>query len=75
MNKTKYKIIIPVLALVMGTFACSKAFLTKNPLGRLSPATLANLAGVNRLLIGAYSMLDGQGGAVSGNNFATGPDN
>ena len=75
MNKTKYKIIIPVLALVMATFACSKAFLTKNPLGSLSPSTLANLAGVNRLLIGAYSMLDGQGGAVSGNNFATGPDN
>jgi starch-binding outer membrane protein, SusD/RagB family len=75
MNKTKYKIIIPLLALIVASVACSKSFLTKNPLGALSPASVANLAGVNKLLIGAYSMLDGQGGAVSGNNFATGPDN
>ena len=75
MNKTKYKIIIPVFAMVMATFACSKAFLTKNPLGVISPATLANKAGINQLLIGAYSMLDGQGGSVSGNTFASGPDN
>ena len=75
MNKTKYKIIIPVLASVMAMYACSKSFLDKNPIGTISPATLSNLAGVNQLLIGAYSMLDGQGGAVSGNAFQNGPDN
>jgi starch-binding outer membrane protein, SusD/RagB family len=75
MNKTKYKIIIPLFASIVAMAACSKAFLTKNPIGYLSPASVANLSGVNKLLIGAYSMLDGQGGAVSGNNFATGPDN
>ncbi len=44
-------------------FACSKKFLTETPQGVYSPGTLANRAGVEGLLVGAYSMLDGQGGA------------
>src|ERR1700710_1417592 len=75
MNKTNYKIIIPLVASIVAVVACTKSFTTKNPLGYLSPSSVANLSGVNKLLIGAYSMLDGQGGSVSGNNFATGPDN
>jgi hypothetical protein len=75
MNKTKYKVIILLCVVVLAVIACSKSFTEKNPIGALSPAQVTNLSGLNRLLIGAYSMLDGQGGAVSGNNFATGPDN
>ncbi len=41
--------------------ACSKSFLNKEPQGSTSDATLANKAGVEGLLIGAYSLLDGEG--------------
>jgi len=46
--------------------ACSKNFLEKKPLGPTSSITLATKAGVNGLLIGAYSMLDGWGGPDMG---------
>jgi hypothetical protein len=42
--------------------ACSKNFLKTEPFGSTSGSTLANKAGVEGLLIGAYSMLDGVGG-------------
>lgn len=42
--------------------SCKKSFLEKNPQGSVSETTLANKAGVNGLLIGAYSLLDGIGG-------------
>jgi len=44
-------------------FACNKQFLDKKPLGALSQSSLANKTGVDGVLIGAYAMLDGQGGA------------
>lgn len=53
--------------------ACSKSFLEKSPLGTLDEATLANRKGVDGLLIGAYSMLDGYGGA--GGSFYSPPSN
>ncbi len=46
-------------------FACQKDFLEISPKGSLDGAILANAAGVNTLLIGAYSMVDG----VSANGF------
>lgn len=68
MKKTKIKILIPVLlAALTILYACSKKFLDKAPLGSLNPSTLANAAGVNGLLIGAYSALDGFG--VAGNGW------
>ena len=42
--------------------SCSNSFLEKQPQGSTSDITLANSAGVNGLLIGAYSLLDGLGG-------------
>lgn len=41
--------------------SCSKSFLEKNPVGPVTESTLATREGVNGLLIGAYSMLDGVG--------------
>jgi starch-binding outer membrane protein, SusD/RagB family len=64
MERTKLKIIIPgVLALLVLLIACSKNYLTVPAQGGLSQATLANDAGVQGLLIGAYSVLDGIGAA------------
>ncbi len=65
MKRIQYKLIIPsTLAFVALVFACNKSFLDKPALGALSQATLANKTGVDGLLIGAYSMLDGEGGAA-----------
>jgi hypothetical protein len=41
---------------------CKKSFLEVTPLGLLTETTLATKAGVNGLLIGAYSLLDGSPG-------------
>src|SRR6187399_1902327 len=65
MKKLKYRIIIP-LSLVgfLVVYACSKSFTDIGyPVGTINPQTLGNKLGVRGLLIGAYSMLDGIGGA------------
>src|SRR6476469_2230634 len=67
MKRIKIKIaagIVVTASVVM--FACNKDFLEKAPLGALDPGTLANGPGVQGLLIGAYSLLDGYGGAGAG---------
>lgn len=48
------------------TYSCSKSFLEKRPLGSLDENTLANKKGVEALLVGAYSVLDGfiDGGGI-----------
>lgn len=67
MKNIKFRIlIIGSAALLTLLYACSKKFLEKAPLGTLDEVTLANKAGVEGLLIGAYSMLDGYGGAAGG---------
>ncbi len=53
------------LCLLVFLSACKKDFLEKKPQGTLSETTLANKAGVNGLLIGAYSLLDGVGGPTA----------
>ena len=60
------KIFILVAAIAMVAYACKKSFLDKAPLGQLDPSALANKNGVNGLLIGAYALLDGFGGAGGG---------
>ncbi|MEP6683327.1 MAG: RagB/SusD family nutrient uptake outer membrane protein [Parafilimonas sp.] len=66
----KYKIIFPIcIALIGLLYACSKDFLSKPPLGALNPGVLASKAGVNDLLIGAYSLLDGEGSVTVGANW------
>lgn len=63
----KLRIIGCLVILAVLTNACKKNFLEIGPLGLLSEATLANKAGVNGLLVGAYSVLDGEPG---GNDMA-----
>ncbi|CCH01572.1 RagB/SusD domain protein [Fibrella aestuarina BUZ 2] len=52
------KILLSVFCLTMAT-ACSDQFLDVQPKAALAVTTLQNKAGVNALLIGAYSLLDG----------------
>lgn len=74
MKKINFKILIAGCLAIMVTFyACKKAFLEKAPLGTLDESVLATNAGVQGLLIGAYSQLNGFGGAGSG--FYSGPSN
>lgn len=66
MKKIHYKYLIPsVFALTVILFACKQSFLNKQPVGTLNQSILANQTGVQGLLIGAYSLLDGEGGNVN----------
>src|SRR5215475_1220955 len=59
MRKIHFKYIALAGSLAALTiYSCNKT-LNKPPVGSLSPSVLANKAGVDGLLIGAYSMLDG----------------
>jgi len=51
-------------------FSCGKKYLEKKPLGLLDESAYANKRGVEGLLIGAYSLLDGIGGRNSSWNSA-----
>jgi starch-binding outer membrane protein, SusD/RagB family len=68
MKRIKYnKLLIPGgLALIALLLACGKNFLNKPPLGVLSPSIVANSAGVQGILIGAYSDLTGEGTSQGG---------
>jgi hypothetical protein len=62
MKNKKFKLIITLfMACVFLAYACKKSFLNVPSYGTLSQSTLATKAGVEGLLIGAYSMLDGTG--------------
>ncbi len=81
MSLKKYIAIFSGLA-IAGTAliaGCSKGFLTKDPLGTLIPTQVNNATGVQSLLNGAYSALDGQGQNVTaiagGNPWETSPSN
>src|SRR5947209_9538877 len=70
----KYKFIIPAALLLIVITACKRSFLDKPPLGTLNPQIVATKAGVQGLLIGAYSLVDGEGmGGFDG--FASGASN
>src|SRR4030088_1828610 len=74
MKKINYKILLPLcFILVITIVACSKGFLDKKPLGTLNPSVMASEAGVQGLLIGAYSLVDGEG--APGDGFASGASN
>jgi hypothetical protein len=71
MKKLQAKLIVPlVILLVSLVYACRKDILNRPILQSLSPAILANKAGVESLLIGTYSLLDGVGGIGGGINAA-----
>jgi len=74
MKKIKFKFLIPTILLVIVVLAaCNKNFLDKPPLGTLNPSIMATPAGVQGLLIGAYSLVDGEG--AKGDGFASGASN
>ncbi len=74
MKKIKRKfLILSSLAIIVVVVACSKKFLDKPPLGTLNPQIMANQKGVQGLLIGAYSLVDGEG--TAGDGFASGASN
>ncbi|WP_431214806.1 RagB/SusD family nutrient uptake outer membrane protein [Puia sp. P3] len=75
MRLLKYKYLIPGLIVAATGAACSHSFLDKTPAGALQSSQLANKAGVSSLLIGAYSMLDGEGAATQGNQYGSGASN
>ena len=61
MKRLKYKLIVLVGILGLVTFyACKKSFLDRSPQGALNPAILANNAGVQTILVGAYHALLGE---------------
>jgi starch-binding outer membrane protein, SusD/RagB family len=75
MKRAKYKsFIIGGLAVVAIAVACKKSFLERPPLGTLNPEIVATEAGIQGILIGAYSVVDGEpGGGLGG--FASGISN
>jgi len=79
MKRVEIKIITGVAVTVSAVavmYACNKDFLEKAPLGTLDPATLANKPGVDGLLIGAYSVLDGYGaGGDAGSGWESAASN
>ncbi len=62
----KYTIFLAFLLLLGG---CNENFLEQRPIGALDETVLATESGVNGLLIGAYSLLDGNGSVGSGDSF------
>ena len=74
MKKIKFRVLLPFFLIVIITIAaCGKSFLDKKPLGTLNPTIVASEAGVQGLLIGAYSLVDGEG--APGDGFASGASN
>ena len=76
MKKNILKIFIVVLGIAF-VVSCSKSFLDNKPIGVLDQNILSDLNGVQGLLVGAYSLLDGNGGGVnqwsaSGDNWVYG---
>ncbi len=69
MKKTQLKYIAP---LIMGSlctiYACKRSFLDQQPIAKINLTQVSNAAGINGLLIGTYSLLDGVGGIGGGSN-------
>jgi len=71
MKKLQVKLFIPLaLLLVCLVYACQKNMLNRPILAQLSPNIVANKTGVESILIGTYSLLDGVGGQGGGINAA-----
>lgn len=74
----KKKIIFSVLSvglLLSILYACSKDYLDTAPTGLLLNEVVANEAGVNALLVGAYAALDGQINGTDGASWAASVSN
>jgi starch-binding outer membrane protein, SusD/RagB family len=79
MKTSRYIIMLTVLGIISSTYSCKKSYLVSPQTGTISPELLQTKAGVDGLLVGAYSALraieaDGQafGG---GDSWQASPDN
>ncbi|MCO5936331.1 RagB/SusD family nutrient uptake outer membrane protein [Mucilaginibacter sp. RB4R14] len=71
----KLKVLIPAtLVLLGGSYSCKK-YLDQAPISALIPSVLATRTGVDGVLIGAYSLVDGVFNGQSGAPWETGTDN
>jgi hypothetical protein len=71
----KYIVLLSSMVLALVS-ACSDSFLDVTPKASLSAETLYNKAGVNALLVGAYSLLDGWATAEGAyRSYQSAPDN
>lgn len=70
--KTNYIFLI-IIFLFSGLMSCNEDFLEQQPIGSYSNDILGNREGVNALLIGAYSYLNGEFGGPGGGLLATAP--
>lgn len=61
LNMRKPAVYVAALCLCLMVNACSEDFLERPPIGQISDVSLNNKAGVEGLLVGAYSLLDGVG--------------
>ncbi len=68
-------VVVGIITVFAFPFGCKKSYLEIPALGSLNEATLANKAGVNGLLIGAYSLLDGIGVSGTSEPWHTGISN
>ena len=68
----RYKIVY-LIALLVGVLACSDDFTEVPAYGTLSDESLQNAQGVDLLLIGAYSLLDGNSN-TGGSDYARAAD-
>ena len=69
MKKYNLKHIIPVaLSSLVILYACNKSYLDVPASGALQPSTMINKNGVESLLVGAYSLLDGEGSSAGTGN-------
>lgn len=67
--------LIPAAMIMLAlSFSC-KNYLDRPPVNSLNTIILANKAGVDGLLIGAYSLVDGTFASQQGNTWSTGTDN
>ncbi|MDI9337326.1 MAG: RagB/SusD family nutrient uptake outer membrane protein [Alphaproteobacteria bacterium] len=72
MKKYIYSVLFIVLAIII-VAACDKSFLQTSPSAVLDEEILTDKKGVEGLLVGAYSLLDGVG--AGGNQWASSGDN
>lgn len=74
MKTKQFKLLLLAgISIIISVAACKKDFLDKPPIGNLDPGLIATEDGVQGLLIGAYSLLDGEGSP--GDGFASGASN
>jgi hypothetical protein len=75
MKNLKLKIMIPAAVLLLASSYSCKKFLDQPPIGALTPEVVATRSGVDAVLIGAYSVVDGVYRGQKGDPWLSGTDN